>query len=164
MNVTMTCRILIRNHIIPDFILDTSSLSATEKKDLLILLTEYSGIFAWAGADPGRTQVMRHTIETTGPPIRQPARRLPIALKDTVDEEVTKILQKGVVQPSASPWSSPVVMVKKRDGTWRFCIDYRKLNAITHQDAYPLPRIDETLDMLAGSSYFTTLDLASGYW
>ena len=74
------------------------------------------------------------------------------------------MLQQGIVQPSTSPWSSPVVMVKKRDGTWRFCIDYRKLNAVTHQDAYPLPRIDETLDSLAGSTYFTTLDLAAGYW
>ena len=85
-------------------------------------------------------------------------------LKDTIDKEVTKMLQQGIVQPSTSPWSSPVVMVKKRDGTWRFCIDYRKLNAVTHQDAYPLPRIDETLDSLAGSTYFTTLDLAAGYW
>ena len=55
-------------------------------------------------------------------------------------------------------------MVRKKDGTWRFCIDYRKLNAVTHQDAYPLPRVDETLQSLAGSTYFTTLDLASGCW
>ena len=74
---------------------------------------------------------------------------MPMILKDTIDKEVTKMLQQGIVQPSTSPWSSPVVMVKKRDGTWRFCIDYRKLNAVTHQDAYPLPRIDETLDSLA---------------
>ena len=85
---------------------------------------------------------------------------MPIALKDTIDTEVTKMIRQGIVRPSTSPWSSPVVMVKKRDNTWRFCIDYRKLNAITHQDAYPLPRIDETLDSLSGSTYFTTLDLA----
>ena len=59
---------------------------------------------------------------------------------------------------------APVVMVRKKDGTWRFCIDYWKSNAVTHQDAYPLPRVDETLELLAGSTYFTTLDLASGYW
>ena len=58
----------------------------------------------------------------------------------------------------------PSVMVKKRDGTWQFCIDYRKLNAVIHQHAYPLPRIDETLDSLSGLTYFITLDLAAGYW
>ena len=74
------------------------------------------------------------------------------------------MLQQGVIQPSFSPWSSPVVMVKKKDGIWRFCIDYRKLNKVTHRDAYPLPRVDATLDSLADSMFFTTLDLASGYW
>ena len=74
------------------------------------------------------------------------------------------MLQQGVVRPSTSHWSSSVVMVKKKDGTWRFCVDYRKLNAVTHQDAYPLPRVDETLESLAGSVYFTTLDLTAGYW
>lgn len=141
--------------------LDVSALSSTEKTDLLNLLTEYSDIFAKPGANP---HVVKHTIETTGPPIRQPVRRLPVALKNTVDEEVTRMLHNGIVQRSASPWSSPVVMVKKKDGTWRFCVDYWKLNALTHQDTYPLPRIDETLDMLSGATYFTTLDLASGYW
>jgi len=78
-----------------------------------------------------------------------------MALKDNVEEEVTKVLLKEVVRPSSSPWSSSVVKVKiKKDGTWRFCIDYQKLNAVTPQATYPLPRIDETLDMLAGSTYF----------
>ena len=74
------------------------------------------------------------------------------------------MLEQGVVQHSSSPWSSPIVMVKKKDGSWRFCVDYRKLNSVTHQDAYPLPWIDATLDSLSGAAYFTTLDLASGYW
>ena len=73
------------------------------------------------------------------------------------------MLSKGVIRQSNSPWSSPAVMVKKKNGSWRFCIDYRKLNIATHQDAYPLPRIDATLESLAGSTLFTTLDLASGY-
>ena len=87
-----------------------------------------------------------------------------MALKDVVDTEVTQMLEQGVVKPSSSPWSSPIVMVKKKDGSWRFCVDYRKLNSVTRQDAYPLPRIDATIDSLAGATYFTTLDLASGYW
>ena len=74
------------------------------------------------------------------------------------------MLQDGVIRPSTSPWSSLIVMVRKKDGAWRFCIDFRKLNDVTHKDAYPLPRIDETLESLSGSTLFTTLDLASGYW
>ena len=74
------------------------------------------------------------------------------------------MLEQGVVKLSNSPWSSPIVMVQKKDGSWYFGIDYRKLNSVTHHDAYPLPRIDSIFDSLTGSTYFTTLDLASGYW
>ena len=74
------------------------------------------------------------------------------------------MLKEGVIRHSSSPWSSPLVMVKKKDGSWRVCVDYHKLNSMTHCDAYPLPRIDATLDSLGDCSLFTTLDLASGYW
>ena len=69
-----------------------------------------------------------------------------------------------MVQPSASAWASPIVIAPKKDGTSRFCVDYRRVNAVTKKDVYPLPRIDDILDTLGGAQYFSTLDLSSGYW
>ena len=74
------------------------------------------------------------------------------------------MLVNDVIQPSVSPWASPVILVTKKDGKKRFCIDFKKLNAVTSKDSYPLPRIDDTLDRLQGTRYFSTLDLMSGYW
>ena len=74
------------------------------------------------------------------------------------------MITNGNVEPSDGPWSSPVVLAKKKDGSLRFCVEYRKVNAITRKEAYPLPQVDDTLDTLGGSKFFTTLDLASGYW
>ena len=148
----------------PNVDLCESPLNAKQKEELMQLLTEFNDLFASEGAPLGKTSLVKHTIETQGSPIRQPLRRLPVALKDAVNAEMQKMLQQDVIQPSSSPWSSPLVMVKKKDGSWRVCVDFRKVNAVTHRDAYPLPRIDATFDSLSGSAYFTTLDLASGYW
>ena len=97
-------------------------------------------------------------------PIRQPFRRVPPPQREEMRRLLNDMLERDVIQPSASPWASPVVLVRKKDGSLRFCIDYRRLNAVTRKDAYPLPRIDDTLETLAGSHWFTTLDLLSGYW
>ena len=72
-------------------------------------------------------------------PIRQPPRRLPLAKRNETDQAVTEMLQQGIIEPSSSPWCSPVVLVKKKDGSTRFCVDYRKINDVTQKDSYPLP-------------------------
>ena len=96
-------------------------------------------------------------------PFRQQLRRQPISVTDVIDKQVQQMLETGVIEPSTSPWVSNVVMVKKKDGTMRFCVDYRQLNKLTRKDAYPLPRIDSCLDAMAGSRFFSTFDLRSGY-
>eukprot|EP00731_Ephydatia_muelleri_P037182 Em0411g3a len=146
------------------FNLDSTEITDSEKHELRNLLRKFDDLFVSENGALGRTKVVKHRINTSGSPIRQPLHRQPESLKGDMNEKVRKMLSRGVIRPSSSPWSSPVVMVRKKNGSWRFCIDYRKLNAVTHQDAYPLPRIDATLESLAGSTLFTTLDLASGYW
>ena len=136
-----------------------------DKNKLYHLLVAYRDVFAADKTDFGRTNQIQHQTETGGAsPVRQQSRRI----APTQREETTKMLQdmlnKQIVQPSTSPWASPIVLVRKKDGTLRFCVDYRKLNALTRKDAYLLPRIDDALDTLAGSKWFTTLDLISGYW
>ena len=80
------------------------------------------------------------------------------------DKQIDEVLRKDVIQKSSNPWASGIVMVKKKDGSKRFCVDYRRLNDITFKDAYPLPRIDDSLDQLSGAQWFSCLDLNSGYW
>jgi hypothetical protein len=81
-----------------------------------------------------------------------------------VQAECKKMLELGVIQESKSPWSSPVVLVTKKNGEVRFCVDYRRLNALTIKDSYPLTNISDTLGALGGCRYFCTMDLASGFW
>nr|WP_253310135.1 reverse transcriptase domain-containing protein [Rickettsia endosymbiont of Ceutorhynchus assimilis] len=113
----------------------------------------------------GRTSLIQHKIDTgLAHPIRQPPRRMPVAKQQEVENQIDKMLQEGIIEESNSPWSAPVVLVTKKDGSLRFCVDYRKLNDVTKKDSFPLPRIDDTLTTLSGSKWFSTLDLKSGYW
>jgi hypothetical protein len=129
------------------------------------LLIKHGNVFASSDDDLGRTTLVEHHIDTgDAAPIRQPARRLPLSQQADCEKEIESMLAKGVIEPGQSPWASPIVLVRKKDGSLRFCVDYRRLNNVTKFDAYPLPRIDETLEALGGAKWFTTLDLISGYW
>ena len=113
----------------------------------------------------GRTDLVKHTIDTgNAKPIKIPPRRVPQKQKQTIEEEINKMLDKDIIEPSLSLWSSHILLVTKKDGSIRFCKDYRRLNAVIVKDAYPLPRIDNSLDAFSGSKWFSTLDLVSGYW
>ena len=117
--------------------------SSIQREQLLQLLLEFSDIFAAHPNDLGHTNVVTHHIDTgNAHPIRQQVRRAPLAKREETQRLLNDMLQNDVIQPSSSPWASPVVLVQKHDGSQRFCIDYRKLNRVTKRDAYPIPRID----------------------
>ena len=112
-----------------------------------------------------QTDAVEHEIDTgDGAPIRCVPRRMSPQKMKKEEECVTEMLTGGQIEPSDSQWSSPVVLVTKKYGGTRFCVYYRRLNDATVKDAYPLPRIDDTLDMLADKQWFSTLDLGSSYW
>ena len=135
-----------------------------QKREVVHLLKRYSGAFMQKGEPMGRTDKVLHTIDVgDASPFKIPYRRLPLKKKLVCEEQIAEQLEQDIIIPSTSPWSSPVCMVTKKDGTIRFCVDYRKLNGLTKKNSYPLPRIDETLDSLGGNQYFCTLDLKSGY-
>ena len=141
-------------------------LDPTQRRHLAAVLLQYSDIFPVPG-DPltGHTDAVEHDINPGDrPPICCAPRRMYPQKMKKEEECVAEMLTGGQIEPSDSPWSSPVILVTKKDGGTRFCVDYRHLNDVTKKDAYPLPRIDDTLDMLAGKQWFSTLDLASGYW
>ena len=136
-----------------------------EKEQLCALVDKFTLVFALDNSELGRATEVTHSITTTcQQPCRQPPRRVPFSLRGKVQQLIQEMLAQGIIQQSSSPWASPIVLVTKQDGSTRFCVDYRKLNAATKLDVYPLPRIDDSLDLLAGNKYFSTLDLMSGYW
>ena len=139
------------------FDLDSLDLTGGQRTALKTLLDEYADIFSSGPADLGRTGVVKHQIDTgDSPPIKQAPRRVPLHQQEVVRQHVEDMLQNGLVRPSTVPWASNIVLVKKNDGGTRFCVDYCELNHVTKKDAYPLPRIDETLDALAGAKLFST--------
>ena len=124
-------------------------------KKKLALLELYADVIAIGDNGLGQTGILRHNIDTgNASPICQQVRRMSLPAKEKVRELLKDMMEK-VISPSKSPWASPIGL---RDGSTRFCVDYRKINEVIRKDAYPIPRIDETLDTLAGATLFSTLD------
>ena len=143
----------------------SEQLTKEESQAVAGLLHQHKDVFSLSEQDLGRTNLVTHNIDTgDARPIKQHPRRTSPSKHAEIERQVEDLLQRGIVKKSNSPWSSPVVLVTKKDGSQRFCVDYRQVNAVTVKDAYPLPRIDDSLCSLSGAEWFSTLDLASGYW
>ena len=143
----------------------TSAVSKEEMQQLYDTLEGFHDIFLIDDDERGETNLVEFNIDTgESPPIKQAARRVPYAARQEIAAQLSKMQDGGVIQPSKSSWASPVVLVRKRDSSLRFCVDYRALNSVTKPDVFPLPRIDDLLDKLGKAKYFTTLYLKSGYW
>jgi hypothetical protein len=144
---------------------DSTELTNQQKEKFRNFLEQDRHVFITGKGDLGRTSLYPHRIFTgDAAAVKQPPRRFPRSKRQAAEDEIQRMLDMGVIEPSDSPWASPVVLVTKRDGSLRFCVDYRHLNEVTRKDSFPLPKIDDTLQALEGSVWFSTLDLASGYW
>ena len=144
---------------------ELSHLPPSDHARVTSLLNAFPDVVSAGMSDLGRTDVITHSIATTSDqPIKQAPRRVPLHQQAELRTHISELLNAGIIAPSDSPWAAPIVTVRKPDNSLRLCVDYRKLNDITVKDAFPLPRVDDALDAMAGACCFTTLDLASGYW
>ena len=144
--------------------MDVGDLTGPQRDSLQKIIGKYQSTFSKDDDDLGFCDLVEHKIVTTDErPIKIPHRRIPPHQWQEVRDYIQKSLEQGIIRESSSPYASPIVLVRKKDGKLRLCVDYRLLNAKTHKDAYPLPRIDEALDVLKGAEYFCSLDLAHGF-
>ncbi|GBM69541.1 Retrovirus-related Pol polyprotein from transposon 297 [Araneus ventricosus] len=144
---------------LPSILENLEGLNEEQRTAVKELLQEFQNLFSTSDSDVGRCNMTQHRINTCNhPPINQYPRRLHLAKKEEAERVVKEMVDNGIIEESSEPWASPIVLVKKKDGSTRFCVDYRKLNEITIKDSYPLPRIDDALDALNGSQWFSTLD------
>ena len=144
---------------------DLGHLTAHQASQVEAVIAKHLPLFdesAPLGTVPGIQHQIR--MEPYEVPTRTKQWRLPDSSKTIIRQHCDEMIRRGVVEPSSSPWMSPVVLVTKKDGKVRFCIDFRIVNTKTIMDAYPMPRIDELIDVLGGSKWFTTLDAKDAYW
>ena len=141
------------------------TISQEELQKIVDCTVQAQDVFSLQKSERGEVMDIQHVIDTgDSPPARQGLCRIPFALRAEVTKIVEEMLATGVIEESNSPWASPMVLVHKPDGSLRFCVDYRKLNAATRKDAFPLPHIDDLFDQLSGRKIFSTLDACTGYW
>ena len=142
-----------------------SILNPEQKEEITRLLEKYKDVFAAVSTAPPPSNIFHHHIDTqSAQPIKSGPARASFPEQQEIKKQINAMLKAGIITYSESPWASRVVMVKKKDGTLRFCVDYRRLNDETVKDSYPVPRPRDMFDAMEGSKYFSTLDLASGYW
>ena len=154
---------------VPEFLqklLDDVDDSVPEGASLALkdILMDHLDVFSTGEYDLGQTDIIMHHIDTeNAKPVRQPLRRFPPAHVEAISDHVDNLLRQGIIEPASSPWASNIVLVRKKDGSLKCCIDYRQLNAVTKKDVYPLPRIDDCLDAMSSAAWFSTFDLRSSY-
>lgn len=152
------------NDLAPPLQIDETNLSPSQVQSLKSLLQKYSVVFSKHSEDRDRTGIIKHHIRTgDATPIKQRAYRVTPEQRAEIQTQVDNLLKADVIEESYCPWAAPVVLVRKKNGTWRFCLDYRKLNVVTIKDLHPFPRVDDILDALSGSAWFSTVDLQHGY-
>ena len=140
------------------------SVERAERHQLSRLIDEFQDVFTQSEYNLGQTIIMKHSIDTADHrPIKQALRRHPPQYQQTIKEQTAEMMKQGLVQPASSEWAANVVLVKKKTGELRFCINYRKLSEATKKDVYPLPLIDECLDAMSRTRWFPAFDLRSGY-
>ena len=140
----------------------SDTLTSEQRMEVEALIKQYPDVLS---SLPGRTDQIQHDIKLlTSEPIRTKGYSIPYKTRNVMETEIQDMLDLGVIEPSISPYSSPVVLVPKKDGSVRFCIDFRKLNKVTEFDAEPMPNMEEVINKMSGHRFFTKMDLSKGYW
>ena len=143
---------------------NTGTIPSADQHQLVESLRSHQQVFAQDDDDVGLAQTAKHRVYITDEsPGKAAYRRIPPPQCDEVKTHITDLFYKGIIKPSQSEFASPIVICRKKNGKIRMCVDYRRLNTKSRKDAFPLPRVDEMFDHLAGATYFSTVDLKSAY-
>lgn len=150
---------------IPELTVNYEPFDELEVRKIARVIFKFKSLFDTKTKNYGAAKGVEHKIITgEAKPTNQPPHRVSPTERNIIIQMTREMLNSKVIQPSSSPWASPVVLVRKKDGKQRFCIDFRKLNTLTQRDVYPIPRIEDCLTALGGNRFFSSFDLFSGFW